>query len=496
MSKISWTNEKRKISDLIPAEYNPRQLTEKQAKDLDASLERFNLCDPIIINADNKIIGGHQRINILKQRGAVEVDVRVPSRQLTEHEEKELNLRLNKNLGEWDFDLLADFDQEMLLDVGFDSAELDKMFQLEPDAKDDEVPEVPKEPISKTGDIWILGRHRVMCGDSTKIDDVEKLMDGKKADMVFTDPPYGIGKDIVNDNLKREDWLNFYRDFTTNVLLFLKTNGYFYVWGYFDFLSNYWESIIKGRGDCNFRNFIIWVKNFVQGRNSLEFRQFPEQYGACLLCIYGQPFQNGPLSTSPNAEFFPECFEPLRAYLDGERMKMGWDIPTVKKIVGHSDLSRDHWFSKSQWSMPTEKVYKALQEAARNDAFRKEYDAFRKEYDELRKEYDELRKEYDELRGYHDNSHSWTDVWQFEKLSLYGDHPTKKPVEVCERGVITNAPKDGLVLDMFLGSGSTLIACEKTNRICYGMEIDPKYVDVIVKRWEDFTGKKAELCGS
>jgi len=222
MDRITWTNEKRKISELTHAEYNPRQLTEKQAKDLDASLERFNLADPIIINADNKIIGGHQRINILKRRGAVEVDVRVPSRQLTEHEEKELNLRLNKNLGEWDFDLLADFDQEMLLDVGFDSAELDKMFQLEPDAKDDEVPEPPEAPISKTGDIWILGRHRVMCGDSTKIDDVEKLMDGKKADMVFTDPPYGNGssekygrgqlgvRTILNDDTFQcvEDFIN------------------------------------------------------------------------------------------------------------------------------------------------------------------------------------------------------------------------------------------------------------------------------------------------
>jgi len=202
MERITWSNEKRKISDINPAQYNPRQLTEKHAKDLNTSLERFNLADPIIINADNTIIGGHQRINILKQRGMTEVDVRVPSRQLTEHEEKELNLRLNKNLGEWDFDLLAGFDKEMLLDVGFDSAELDKMFQLEPDAKDDEVPEAPDTPISKTVDIWLLGRHRVMCGDSTKIDDVEKLMDGKKANIAFTSPPYNLGVSaILTDGL-------------------------------------------------------------------------------------------------------------------------------------------------------------------------------------------------------------------------------------------------------------------------------------------------------
>lgn len=120
---ITWTTAKRKISDLIPASYNPREMTEKQVKDLTTSLERFNLADPIVINTDNTIIGGHQRINIYKLRGKndVEVDVRVPSRRLTPEEEKELNLRLNRNVGQWDLDALANFDEEVLKDVGFDS---------------------------------------------------------------------------------------------------------------------------------------------------------------------------------------------------------------------------------------------------------------------------------------------------------------------------------------------------------------------------------------
>jgi DNA modification methylase len=320
--------------------------------------------------------------------------------------------------------------------------------------------------------------HRLMVGDSTKIEDVEKLMDGKKADMVFTDPPYGIGKEIINDNLKKEDWLKLYEGFTNNMLAYLKENGYFYVWGYFETLSDYWQEIIKKRGDCNFRNFIIWKKSFIQGLKSGEFRQFPEHYGACLLCIYGQPFQNGPWSTSPNAEFYWEGFEPIRKYLDDERKKMGWDIPTMKKIVGHSDLLRDHWVSKSQWSFPTREVYEKFQEMAKQNAFRRDYD--------------ELRRDYNELRGYHNNSFGWTDIWEFDSLTVIAEHPTVKPIEVCQRGIKTNSREGELVLDLFGGSGSTLIACEQTNRVCYMSELDEHYVDVIRKRYWKFTHNNNE----
>lgn len=153
---ITWKNEKRKISELVPAEYNPRQLTETQAKHLDESLGRFNLADPIIININNKIIGGHQRINILKQKGSDQtVDVRVPTRELNEKEEQELNLRLNKNLGEWDFDKLANFDEDFLMEVGFEKEELDRIFQLEPNEKDDEAPERRETDIAR-GETFLI----------------------------------------------------------------------------------------------------------------------------------------------------------------------------------------------------------------------------------------------------------------------------------------------------------------------------------------------------
>lgn len=131
MEKINWKTEQRKISELTPAEYNPRLMTEKESKDLSTSLERFSLADPIVINTNNRIIGGHMRINILKQSGDHTVDVRVPSRELSQEEEKELNLRLNKNLGQWDFDELANFDEDMLNDVGFTKDEINNSFGIE-----------------------------------------------------------------------------------------------------------------------------------------------------------------------------------------------------------------------------------------------------------------------------------------------------------------------------------------------------------------------------
>ena len=149
-------------------------------------------------------------------------------------------------------------------------------------------------------------------------------------------------------------------------------------------------------------------------------------------------------------------------------------------------MSRDHWFGKSQWSFPTREVYESLQQAARNDAFRKDYD-------ELRKDYDEVRKDYDELRGYFDNSHNYTDIWHIEKPTLHTEHPTIKPLEICERAFISTSQEGAAIFDPFAGSGTTLIACEKLGRIGYAMEIEPRYCDVTIKRWEDYTGRKAEL---
>jgi DNA modification methylase len=348
-----------KSNDLIMAEYNPRQLTKDQYSQLKDSIKRFGLVDPLIVNKNkerkNILVGGHQRFKIAKEMGideipCVEVD-------LTLDAEKELNIRLNKNVGEWDYDALANyFDVGELTDWGFSNDEL-QFYEDEPVQgliDDDEIPEV-EEAITKEGDLWILGEHRVLCGDSTKKEDVDLLMDSKKADMVFTDPPYGLGgyggrKKMA---LKGDD-----QDVTPFYSCIPDANEV-YVWGR-----------IYNLVDINFhpRDIIVWKKNnFGLGKG------YRGQYEVC--------FYKGEFSGSDS------------------------------------------------------------------------------------------------------------DVWEINKDTNY-KHPTQKPTALCERAIKNSNPK--IIMDLFLGSGSTLIAAEKTNRKCYGMELDPNYCDVIVKRWEEFTGKKAE----
>src|SRR3990167_6140606 len=187
-----------KTGDLVPAQYNPRKWPEKEIKDLTASIKEFGLVDPLIVNSakerKNVVIGGHFRLWIANNLGYKTVPVvyvNIPDLK----KEQELNLRLNRNLGQWDWDLLAKFDEELLLDVGFESVEIDRILKggIEEDDFDAEAEATNiKKPKSKRGEIYQLGVHRLMCGDATNKEDVAKLMDGKKADMVFTDPPYGV----------------------------------------------------------------------------------------------------------------------------------------------------------------------------------------------------------------------------------------------------------------------------------------------------------------
>ena len=189
-----------------------------------------------------------------------------------------------------------------------------------------------------------------------------------------------------------------------------------------------------------------------------------------------------------NADQYWEEYEPIRLYLYNERIKCGWDVSTMKTIVGHSDKFRDHWTSKSQWNLPTKDVYEKFQTWAKEHGVV----AFTKSYEEL-------RAEYEELRAYFDNTHdNMNNVWHFartgnDEKELTGGHATPKPIALCSRAIKSSSRENENVLDVFGGSGSTLIACEQLNRKCYMMELDPKYCDVIIKRWETLTGKKAQL---
>jgi len=365
LQPLLWHNERRRIDELVPYGNNPRRLTSKQRADLKASISRFHLVEVPAINTDNTIVSGHMRLKILSgiEGRDYEVDVRVPNRTLTEQEFKEYNIRANKNTGEFDFDILSNnFEYDDLQDWGFSDDELtDFTLDLidDDDSGDDVVPDKPVEARSQLGDIYELGNHRVMCGDSTDKEIVAALMNGDKADMVFTDPPYGLGGYGGRNNMPlRGDDLDirpFYRC--------VPDAKEVYVWGR-----------VYNLVDINFkpRDIIVWRKNnFGLGRG------YRGQYEVCF--------------------------------------------------------------------------YKG------------------------------------EFNG------SDSDVWDIAKDSNY-KHPTQKPVELCERAIKNSCKKDsahkrgGIVLDLFLGSGSTLIACEKTKRRCYGMELDPQYVDVIVQRYVDYTG--------
>ena len=364
MEKLTWSTEKRRIRDLIPASYNPRRLTEQQAKDLRKSLERFDLVEIPAIDTDGTILAGHQRLGMLVSmgRGDEDVDVRVPNRKLTDSEAKEYNLRSNKNTGEWDMDKLFEMPKELLEDVGFDEKEIQKLIDSHTEVSEDDydVEEGLKTPVRcERGEIWQLGSHRLMCGDSTDKEDVERLMDGKEADMVFTDPPYGIGiaRNPIRQVHEKKSWDD--KPIDKQLCDFLITLAEkVIIWG-----GNYFE-LPPSQG------FLIWDK------------KQPEDFSLAM------------------------C----------------------------------------------EQAWTNVQIPAK--------------------------------------------VWRQSVTNYKKEHPTQKPVELISWSIgIVGGAKH--VLDLFGGSGSTLIACEQTGRTCYMMEIDPKYCTVILNRWEKLTGKQAvKLYGS
>ena len=251
--------------------------------------------------------------------------------------------------------------------------------------------------------------------------------------------------------------------------------------GFLEILERYGlVSSVQKQNKITFRNLITWDKGNGQGQLSSEYRMYPIADEKCLFV------QVGIQCLTLNADQYWEEYEPIRKYLYDERIKCGWDIPTMKTIAGHSDKRRDHWTSKSQWNLPTQDVYIKFQNWAKEHNI----EAFTKQYEEL-------RVEYEELRAYFDNTHdNMNNVWHFNKTSgeereNAGGHATPKPIALCTRAIKSSSRENENVLDVFGGSGSTLIACEQNNRNCYVMELEPKWVDVIIQRWETFTGKKA-----
>jgi len=359
----------------------------------------------------------------------------------------------------------------------------------EKEVVEDEVPEPPVEPITKAGDLWVLGDHRVLCGDSTKAEDVDRLMNGKKAQLIHADPPYGMGKEkygVQNDNLYADKLDAFQMAWWRAFRPHAEDNASAYIWGNAEGLWRLWfVGGLSASERMTMRNEITWDKRednptmLVSGV-PLESRRMYHPTERCLFFMLGeQGFNN-------NADNYWDGWEKIRSYLETEMNKCGgaknWKAALGNQMGGH-------YFTKSQWCFPTEEAYRKLQAFGKGDAFKREHD-------ELKREHDELKREFYETRAHFDNTHdNMTDVWEFKRVTGEDrhEHATPKPVEMMARAIKSSTQDGGLLVEPFLGSGTTLIAAEQLGRKCYGMEISPAYCDVIVQRWEKLTGKTATL---
>lgn len=392
--------EKRKIDELIPAIYNPRKdltINDAEYKKIKRSIETFGYVDPIIVNErTGVIVGGHQRLKVLRELGYEEIEVSIVD--LDEKQEKALNIALNKISGEWDFELLkdlleeldaGDFDVEL---TGFDMDEIEKLMTRFFD-EDDETEEddfdveesIPEEPITKRGDIWQLGRHRLMCGDSTNIEHMKQLIGKEKVDMLLTDPPYNVNYEgktdealkIENDSMEDAEFRAFLKDAFSVADGVMREGAVFYIW-HADTEGYNFRGAVKDVG-WQVKQCLIWNKNsMVMGRQDYHWKHEP--------CLYG--------------------------WKDG---------------------------AAHLWC----------------------------------------------------NDRKQTTVLDFDRPTKNIEHPTMKPVKLFDYLIKNNTKPNDIILDSFAGSGTTLIACEQNGRVARLMELDPKYCDVIIKRWEEFTGKQA-----
>lgn len=371
-----------------------------------------------------------------------------------------------------------------------ESEDLENLEEEEkPEEGQDNVPALKKDPFVVRGDVFEIKaqglKYRIGCLDALNPDEMNKLSQGELADLAHNDPPYGMKKEkdgVKNDNLNFDDLLEFNKDWINLQFSYLKDNGSFYCWGIDEPLMDIYSEVLKPlikTQKATFRNLIIWDKGSGQGQLSDGFRMYPIADEKCLFVMCGvQGFNN-------NADNYFEGWEPIRDYLLQSRLAMGWSVPDMKRIVGHSCLSRDHWTSKSQFEMPTREVYNKMKAEA--DRLRKET-----KNDAFKKEYDELKKEYYSTRAYFDNTHdNQNNVWHFERTSNQerertGGHATPKPLALCDRAIKSSSPENGLVIDWFAGSGSTLISAIKNKRACYTSDIDEHYTQVTLKRAIDF----------
>lgn len=504
------------IAELETAKYNPRSIGSAELDALKASLRAFGMVQELVVNRglDGKrmrVVGGHQRLRAATELGWSTVPCVFV--ELDDSHEIALNVALNssKLQGTWTDSLAGLLESIELPDELMDSLRFDDLlgdlagasspaaetkFLAEPD----EVPEEQAVPISRRGDVWLLGAHRVMCGDSVAPDEVARLLGDELVALIHADPPYGMGKEaegIENDNLYAEKLdafqMSWWRVWRARSL----ENGSAYLWGNAPDLWRLWyRGGLSADVDVVFRNEIVWDKGTGFGMTSDGAHSFPPATERCLFLMFGQQF----LGNQNIADYW-DGYEPLRAWLEAERDSLGWTNGDVNRATGTHMAG--HWFSKSQFQPISRDHYVKLQAIAAGRAFTEDYSAlFERLFPDTKAGGNahrrELAAQLRETRSYFDNAHdSMTDVWRFPRV--HGEerhgHATPKPVAMIVRQLKSSSLEHAIVADPFLGSGSALIAAEQIGRYLRGMEITPAYVDVSVRRWQNYTGKPAHLAG-
>jgi DNA modification methylase len=313
--------------------------------------------------------------------------------------------------------------------------------------------------------------------------DIAPTLPPGSCDMLLADPPYGMGKEkdgVMNDNLYGKKLDVFLMDCWRACRPALKDNASAYIWGEAESLWRLWYlGGLRDSEPLTMRNEIVWDKGSGQGMESDQHRMFATASERALFFMLGeQGFNN-------NASNYWEGWEPIRAYLDGERQKMGWTMQDPRRIAGHSVPNVNHWMTTAQWSFPTREVYQSWQAAAEGKAFKREHDEIKREHDEIKREHDEIKRAFRESRAYFNNTHqSMTDVWEYPRVSGYErhGHATPKPFPMMGRCVNTSCPPGGTVLDPFMGTAPTAIACIRTGRKFIGIDSDPTHYAAAVAR--------------
>ena len=438
-----------------------------------------------------------KRQSLTQQLGLDRVPVRYMD--LDPVDAKLLALADNKvaEIADWDDEALERILSELKADgvdldgLGWSDDELAEILNEEVEGltDEDQVPEPPEQAVTVEGDLWILGDHRLLCGDSTKLEDVKLLMGDNKAVLLHADPPYGMGKEgdgVANDNLYREKLDGFQMAWWKALRPYLDDNASAYIWGNAPDLWRLWYAGgLSASERFTIRNEIVWNKGGGGMSVGTEAGRMYQSSERCLFFMFGeQGFNN-------NADNYWEGWDSIVNYLKEEKKKTGWSISKFKRLAGHSEKSGCHWFDKSQWMMPTKETYDTWREEAM-----REHDAFKREHEELKREHDALKQDFYATRAFFDNTHDkMTDVWDCPRVTgedRHG-HATPKPIALMERVMRSSSKPGQLCIEPFGGSGSTLIGAEKAGRTCYTIELQGIYCDVIIKRWEDFTGSKATL---